>query len=227
VSISGKTAKDVFTDPQTLALVEASCHGDLAKMDALVRRGANVNATGYRDMTPLFWTMACKNYRGIEKLLELGANPNYKMEGDISAMYASSGSDDPHFLPLMLAHGGDPNIRAGYRTALMIAIEQDRTNNIQLLLDHGADVNEHDEGGSTAATQAAALSKFGIVLMLLKRGYSYDLVNLANSIDANVVAEHSQLSEEKKQILDMLASKGIRPNAVPHIGPLPSDTTSH
>ena len=47
VSVSGKTAKDVFQDPQTLALVEAACDGDIPKIDALVTQGANVNATGY------------------------------------------------------------------------------------------------------------------------------------------------------------------------------------
>ncbi|EQD27192.1 ankyrin-like protein [mine drainage metagenome] len=80
VEISGKNAADVFKDPQTLALVEAACHGDLPKIDALVKQGANVNAMGYRDMSVLGWTMACHSHRGFERLLELGANPNYKME---------------------------------------------------------------------------------------------------------------------------------------------------
>lgn len=217
VKISGKTASDVFQNPQILALVEAACHGDLAKVDALVRQGADVNATGYRDMTPLFWTMLCKNYAAIEVLLTLGANPNYKMEGDVSAMWAAAGSNDPHFLPMMLAHGGDPNIRAGYRTALMIAIEQNRTKNIQLLLDHAADVNEHDEGGNSAATQAAALAKFDVVLLLLNRGYSYDLQDLANRVYVRVVGKDFSLNAERSKVLEVLEEKGIRAHVIPQV----------
>lgn len=221
VSISGKTAEDVFTNPQTLALVEAACNGDLAKVDSLVRQGANVNATGYRDTTPLSWVMLCRNYAGMQKLLELGANPNYKMEGDMSAVWLAAGGDDPKWLGILLAHGGNPNIRAGYRTALMIAIEQGRTANIQLLLDHGANVNEHDEGGNSAATQAAALSKFDVVLMLLGHGYNYNLQYLTNMVGVSAVAKHTRAETLKNEILDELASKGFRPNVVPHIGAPP------
>lgn len=222
VSVSGKTAKDVFQDPQTLALVEAACNGDLPKIEVLVKQGANVNATGYRDMTPLFWAMECKNYVGIKKLLELGANPNYKMEGDISAMWASAGSSDPHFLPLMLAHGGNPNIWSGADNALMIAMEQDQMNNFKLLLDHGADVNAHDQGGNTVATYASALAKFDVVIMLLKHGYEYELQRLALGVNGRVVPSNSALFAQKQQVLDMLKERGVKfPLPPPHIAPPP------
>lgn len=209
VKIGGKTAADVFTDPQTLALVNAACAGDLAKINALVKQGANVNATGYRDTSALVWAMFCKNYVGIEELLKLGANPNYKMEGDISAMYASAGSNDPHFLPMMLAHGGDPNIRAGYRTALMVAIQQDQAKNVQLLLDHGADVNEHDEGGNSAATMAVARGNFEVIKALLKRGYNYDLRRVAIGVDRTSAANQHE-ETEKQQVLEMLKVRGVK-----------------
>ena len=220
VEISGKNAADVFKDPQTLALVNAACDGDIPKIDALVKQGANVNATGYRDMTPLVWTMECKNYAGIKKLLELGANPNYKMEGDISAMWASAGSSDPHFLPLMLAHGGDPNIKSasGFETALSAAIEQNRMQNVKLLLEHGADVNEHYAGNNTAAMDAAALAKFDIVEMLLRHGYNYNLQGLTNMVYVGHVPPKDPMHAFRLQVLQILAAKGFHPNVVPHIG---------
>lgn len=218
VKISGKTASDVFHNPQTLALVEAACHGDLAKVDALVKQGANVNATGYRDMTPLFWTMLCKNYAGVKELLESGADPNYKMEGDMSAMWAAAGSDDLHFLPMMLAHGGDPNIWAGADSALMIAMEQNRKQNFQSLLEHGADINAHDAGGNTVATYAAALAKFDILEMLLKRGYDFDLQGLAIGVSRRVVSP--DVAAEKQHVLDMLKARGVKfPLPPPTIAP--------
>lgn len=208
VKIGGKTAADVFTDPQTLTLVQAACDGNLTKMDELVKAGANVNATGYRDTSVLAWVMLCKSYAGMKKLLELGANPNYKMEGDMSPMWLAAGGDDPRWLPLLLDHGGDPNIRTGYRTALMIAIEQGRTQNVQLLLDHGADVNEHDEGGNTAAISAADFAKFDIVELLLRRGYSYDLPRLALAVDRGATAP--QYEAEKQHVLEILKLRGVK-----------------
>ena len=106
VSVGGKSAEDIFHDPQTLALVKAACDGDLTKVDGLVKQGANVNATGERDVTPLTWGLVCKSKAGVEELLKLGANPNFKMEKGDSATWLAAGSDDPEWLPLMLAHGG-------------------------------------------------------------------------------------------------------------------------
>ena len=214
--VSGKSTRDVFQDPQSRALAEAACHGDLPKLDALVKHGANVNATGYRDVSVLAWTMICKNYKGAERLLELGANPNFKMTGtgDDSPMWLAAGSNDPHWLPMMLAHGGDSNIRSGYRTALMIAIEQDRMQNVRLLLAHGADVNEHDSGGNSAATYAAELDKFDVVEMLLKRGYDYDLQRLADLVRLKL-PPNDPLAASRSRVLEMLAAKGYRPTPRP------------
>lgn len=218
VKISGKTASDVFQNPQTLALVEAACHGDLAKVDALVKQGTKVNATGYRDTSVLAWVMLCKNYAGMEKLLELGANPNYKMEGDMSPVWLAAGSPDPKLLPILLAHGGDPNIWAGSDNALMIAMEQGRKQNFQMLLEHGANINAHDSGGNTVATYAAALAKFDVVELLLRRGYNYELQRLALGVSGRVVS--SDVAAEKQRVLDMLKARGVKfPLPTPQIAP--------
>ena len=224
VSVSGKTAKDVFQDPQTLALVEAACHGDIPKIDALVKQGANVNATGYRDVSVLAWAMACKNYDGVERLLELGANPNFKMKqtGDDSPMWLAAGSSDPHFLPLMLAHGGDPNIRSGYQTALMIAIEQGRDENINLLIKAGVDLNAHNAVGFSAADAALAIGRLDYVCKLLENGYSFQLQQLANGLVR--FGKSSPYYSYKLTALALLAKKGIRPKpVVPHIIPPPPE----
>ena len=229
--ISGMSAKDVFKDPQTLALVEAACHGDIPKIDALVKQGANVNATGYRDMSVLAWAMVCTSYTGVKRLLELGANPNQKMPGtaDDSPMWIAAGSSDPHWLPMMLAHGGDPNIRAGFQTALMGTIEEGRINQMLDLIEHGANVNEHDSGGNTAATYAAALAKFDVVEMLLKHGYNYNLQDLANSVEARGVPAGTAVAATRQKVLELLAAKGYRPTPRPKgfvVLPFPPDLPS-
>ena len=220
VSVSGKTAKDVFQDPQTLALVEAACDGDIPKIDALVTQGANVNATGYEDTSVLAWTMQCRNYKGIERLLDLGANPNYKMDGGDSPTWLAAGSSDHHFLPLMLEHGGNPNIWSGADSALMIAIEQGRDENINLLIKAGVDLNAHNAVGFSAADAALAIGRLDYVCKLLENGYSFQLQQLANGLVR--FGKSSPYYSYKLTALALLAKKGIRPKpVVPHIIPPP------
>ena len=222
VSVSGKTAKDVFQDPQTLALVEAACHGDIPKIDALVTQGANVNATGYEDTSVLAWTMQCRNYKGIERLLDLGANPNYKMDGGDSPTWLAAGSSDHHFLPLMLEHGGNPNIWSGADSALMIAIEQGRDENINLLIKAGVDLNAHNAVGFSAADAALAIGRLDYVCKLLENGYSFQLQQLANGLVR--FGKSSPYYSYKLTALALLAKKGIRPKpVVPHIIPPPPE----
>ena len=222
VSVSGKTAKDVFQDPQTLALVEAACDGDIPKIDALVTQGANVNATGYEDTSVLAWTMQCRNYKGIERLLDLGANPNYKMDGGDSPTWLAAGSSDHHFLPLMLEHGGNPNIWSGADSALMIAIEQGRDENINLLIKAGVDLNAHNAVGFSAADAALAIGRLDYVCKLLENGYSFQLQQLANGLVR--FGKSSPYYSYKLTALALLAKKGIRPKpVVPHIIPPPPE----
>lgn len=210
VSVGGKTAKDVFTDPKVLALVEAACKGDTTRVEQLVKQGANVNATGYREVTPLVWAMECHSKAGVKKLLELGADPNFKMEGDLSATWMAAGSNDPEWLPMMLAHGGDPNIRSGWKNALMIAIEQERWANFHLLLEHGADVNNADTVGNTAATYAAAIGRFDIVAELLDRGYSYQLQRIAFEAQDRPIPKGSEAEQQKEKVIRMLEARGVK-----------------
>ena len=222
VSVSGKTAKDVFQDPQTLALVEAACDGDIPKIDALVTQGANVNATGYEDTSVLAWTMQCRNYKGIERLLDLGASPNYKMDGGDSPTWLAAGSSDHHFLPLMLEHGGNPNIWSGADSALMIAIEQGRDENINLLIKAGVDLNAHNAVGFSAADAALAIGRLDYVCKLLENGYSFQLQQLANGLVR--FGKSSPYYSYKLTALALLAKKGIRPKpVVPHIIPPPPE----
>lgn len=209
VKLGGKTAREVFHAPQVAALAEAGCDGELAKMDALVKQGVDVNATDDQGGPVLWWVMGCKSYAGVEKLLSLGANPNYKVGGTDSATWVAAAADDPQWLPLMLAHGGDPNIWSGPTSALMIAIRYNRAQNFKLLLDHGADVNAHDIGHESAATYAMAERKYDFVVDLLNHGYSYELPMLARMMSNSVTAPNSRASTKRKQILDMLKKRGV------------------
>jgi hypothetical protein len=178
-------------------------------MDTLVKKGVDVNATGDQGGPVLWWVFGCKNYAGVEKLLSLGANPNYKVGGTDSVMWIAAAADDPKWLPLMLAHGGDPNIWSGPTSALMLAIGYNRMQNFQLLLEDGADVNAHDIGHESAATYAVAKRRYDIVIVLLDHGYNYELPMLARMMNNSVISPNSIASVQRKEVLDMLKARGV------------------
>jgi ankyrin repeat protein len=209
VQIKGKTAKDVFSDPKVVELVNAACAGDAKVMDEAIRGGANVNAVGYRTTPALIWVMESLNKKGIEKMLQLGANPNLPMQGGETATWFAAGSDDPELLRLMLKYGGDPNIEAEADTALQLAVKGHRVQNIELLLAAGADINKSDAVGRTAVTTAAALEDFEMVYYFLEKGYFRDLTDLARWIEASVVAKDSEAGRRKQRVLKMLEDRGV------------------
>jgi len=68
----------------------------------------------------------------------------------------------------MLDQGSDPNALANGTTALIAAVLVSNYPVIQLLLDRGANVNEHDARGAVALTYAVDRSQEGIIDLLKK-----------------------------------------------------------
>lgn len=205
----GQTVAGTFPDTKVAALVRAAEADDTAKMQALVRQGANVNAMGKDKITPLVWVMANRNYAGVEALLKLGANPNLKGMYGNSPMWLAAGRHDPRMLELMLKHGGNPNIvGAGQRTALEEAVNQMDVPTIDILVKYGANLNYANDGGESAATWAAALGRFDILAHLLDLGYSHDLQGLAAGVQGRLVSADEQ--PEKDHVIQMLRARGVQ-----------------
>ena len=71
-------AEYYFTNKAELMLVKAATIGNKKGMDKAIELGADVNAVGKDEATPLIWTLVKQNKTGFEYLLQKGANPNYR-----------------------------------------------------------------------------------------------------------------------------------------------------
>lgn len=175
VWMSSTRARDYFDSPLQAALAEASGSGDTNRIRLLINQGADVNCVGRYGMRPLFWALVKCNIKGVTFLLDHGADPDVK-GGDrpytTSPLYLAAGMKDPEYLEELLKHGANPNGTSGNtdETAIFAAGSLYRTNNIAILLKHGADINWKTTGGETPMEDAIDGGVFRTALFLYHAG---------------------------------------------------------
>ena len=184
----GWKAADFFTDPQVIALCDAIAANDVARMKELIAAGADVNALGKGNMTPLLWAFVDNKPERFRLLLEAGANPNVYIESDFGIRQAFSPGDSvthmacrstfDHFWPVF-EHGGDPNWpnkAPGRRadTPVYTVIKSgagDKKKRIARLAELGASLNlAPGAESSPLATAATWFGRFDLCLLLLDLG---------------------------------------------------------
>ena len=175
-------ASDYFSDPLVVRLADAVAQGDAAEIDALVKLGADVNATGKLGYTLLTWAMFNSNPRGFEILLDHGADP-FRPAWDRPEGHSLSekppfvaelcvGTKRSDYLKALLKRGMDPNHPRSDGTPMLFhAVWQRHIPHAAMLLDAGADINSVSQGdGYTPLMNAVEVSQFKMAIYLLKRG---------------------------------------------------------
>ena len=164
------SAKQVFSDPAAAQVAEAAASGDTARVDTLIKSGANPNAIGDKGVSLLQWAMLNQNKPGFEALLAAGADPAHADESGDTVMHYAAKANDAWYLDVLLAHGVDlnaSNARTG-ATPMMSAMMGDRIEQFHKLLAAGADPNLVNLSGDTSLHVAAEINDSQFVLDLLE-----------------------------------------------------------
>jgi hypothetical protein len=183
----GWDAAVVFQDPLVIDLCEAIERRDVVAVRKLIDQGADVNAVGKDNMTPLMWAFPEQNTAVLETLLRAGADPHVAVSSDLNTGQAIQSGDSVivlaaksafDLLPMILQHGGDPDTKNGVGDPLLhIVISgagSDRLRRVELLLDAGADIDAFDSGGVTPVMQAVTWgAQFELAMLLLRRGAAW------------------------------------------------------
>jgi uncharacterized protein len=196
-------AEDFFKDPAVISLCKAIEAKDLKEIDRLIKSGANVNAKGRGNMTPLFWAFPMGETT-FKKVLELGADPNVKLTERLPSMCLVEGHSVmaacatpaliegilhneyfpnvpmDNYLKLVLEHGGNANIEDINRETplfyLKLSIPRKVPERIRLLIDAGADINHTNWMGASALLTCLGRES-DYMVSLLRAGADYRIAS--------------------------------------------------
>lgn len=211
--VGGMTPQQAFSDPLVAELVVAATQNDFQKVDEKVQAGADVNTIGADGVTPLIWQVYLRNVRGAEKLLKLGANPNYRGEKlHASPLYLAVGASRVDLLDVLLRYKGDPNLIGPNGDSLLHqAVIEFCEACVRLLVEnYHANVNVQCDNGDTPAKVAVAMGRFDLVAYFLQKGLNNNLQDLALSVQIRQVPAESDAMKHKVQVIDMLKARGVQ-----------------
>lgn len=129
---------------------------------ALVDKGANVNAKGTDDVTPLMLAAGCDYTEVVKALLDKGADVNTRNNEGITPLIWAAMYGHVTTVQALLDKGAKVDARDNEgMTPLLWAAQWHDRDVIQVLLDKGADVNAKDKDGDTAIRLASAGHYYG------------------------------------------------------------------
>ena len=152
-------------------LYEASLHGDIDDVSALIQAGANVNAVIEGDGCPLIGAVRSGRPEIVALLLDRGAKPDLAVTGDGTALIAAAQAGRADLVHLLIDRGAHTNVGiAGDGSPLIAAAAANRVEIVSLLLDRGADIDLVVPGDENALIQASEAGSLEVVRVLVQRG---------------------------------------------------------
>lgn len=125
----------------TTPLHWAAHDGDAAKVDALIRSGADVNARNRFGSTPLYEAVLGNHTAVVKRLLKAKADPDAANEGGMTVLMLVARTSNVEVAEALVKAGADVNRREPTRgqTALILAAAQSQPEIVRVLVKAGAD----------------------------------------------------------------------------------------
>jgi ankyrin repeat protein len=221
-------ASDYFSDDRAEALAEAAASGRTEAAARLLSQGLDVNVRGRDGMTPLIVAILSQNKKGVEFLLQHGADPNLQLSDGSSALakelpFAGNSAvsfaarhEDIWYLDTVLKYGGNANLVNPFsdQTPIYASIASLRTLQPRRLIAAGANLNYQDRDGVTPLIFAARANRFDLAYDMLMAGADPTIANkwgktIVNVIKRSVGHTLPDMSQWRDRVIAVLREKGI------------------
>lgn len=171
----------------TERLQELCAHGGSdMEIKKLLAAGAKLESTDLNGRTPLRLAVVGRHFLLAKALIAAKANVNATDSRGETALMSAAQSGDEKLLNLLLAAKANPSLatvgkgdRPAGTTALHVAARHGNTTAVQLLLEHGARLDQGNEQGVTPLMVAAWQGHADAALVLLDKG-----ADVKNTFDA-------------------------------------------
>jgi ankyrin repeat protein len=152
-------------------LIDAARNTDRDALRALLKQGADVNATEADGSTALLWASYRDDVESAELLIRAGANVNLANDLGATPLWTASLNRSAAMVRILLQAGANPNaaLLRG-ETPVMVAARSGNPDVVEQLLAKGANVNSRAARGQTALMWAVAQKHAGVVDVLLRHG---------------------------------------------------------
>ena len=202
-------------------LLKASEKGDLEGVKFLIENGADVNAKGCCDYTPLHEAAEKGHLEVVKYLISKGADVNAKSTGVFTSGYTplhmAAGGGYLEVVKYLVSNGVDVNAKGEYGdTPLHEAAEKGHLEVVKYLVKNGADVNAKNEDGDTPLYYAAYKGHLEVVKYLISKGAVVNAKGCCDYTPLHKAAEKGHL-----EVVKYLVSNGVDVNAKGEYGDTP------
>jgi ankyrin repeat protein len=148
----------------------------------LLRRASNVNEAQVDGMTALHWAAKHDDLEIADRLLRAGADFGVINRMGVRPIQLATVNGSAAMIERLLEAGEDPNavLTPTFENVLMLTAHTGNAEAVQLLIDHGADVNSTQARDFTALMFAAAEGHADVIEVLLANGADPGMQTIAS-----------------------------------------------